>query len=129
MTSALFPAYRVLWMPLGFEWRPATTSVRHCCSAMKQALAHDCDQHATPFDCADTALVYNEPFDEYGIPVRDGGESYLIVTHCPWCGGKLPGSRREAWFDAIDALGLGDAHFDMIPQKFLTSAWRTPGTS
>jgi hypothetical protein len=128
MSSGLFPAYRVLWMPLGFAWRPSSDRVVHCCGAIEQALQHLCEQHPTPFDCPDTVLVYNEPFNEYGIPVRDGGESYLIVTHCPWCGLELPESRRDAWFDAIDALGLGEAPFEAaIPDMYLTAAWRTPG--
>ena len=129
MSVAMFPSYRVLWMPLGLAWGPASETVRHCCDAMAIALDHACDQHPTPFDCPDTVLVYNEPFDEYGIPVRDGGESYVMVTHCPWCGVMLPDSRREAWFDEIDKLGLAAAPFEDIPEKFLTAAWRTPGTS
>jgi hypothetical protein len=124
-----FASLRVLWMPLGLSWGPASASVRHCCQSMEMSLEHSCDVHPTPFDCPDTVLIYNEPFDEYGIPVRDGGESYVIVTHCPWCGVELPESRRMAWFDEIDKLGLADAPFEHIPEKFLTAAWRTPGLS
>lgn len=128
-SSPLFGSFRVLWMPLWLPWGPATDMVRHCCISMTQALEHTCQQHETPFDCPDTVLVYNEPFDEYGIPVRDGGETYVIVTHCPWCGTKLPDSKREAWFDKIDKLGLIDATETSIPEKFLTAAWRTPGST
>lgn len=126
MSAALFPSFRVLWMPLGLAWQPASHLVTHCCAAMGMALDHSCEQHPTPFDCPDTVLVYNEPFNEYGIPVRDGGESYVLVTHCPWCGGKLPESRRNAWFDETDKLGLAESPFADIPENFLTAAWRSP---
>ena len=26
---------------------------------------------------------------EYGVPIRDGGDSYLIIKYCPWCGRKI----------------------------------------
>lgn len=125
MSKSLFPARRVLWMPLGLEWRPPSAAARQCCGEMAASLAHDCDQHADPFDCPDTVLIYNEPFDEYGIPIRDGGMSYLVVSHCPWCGARLPSSARDAWFDAVAAAGLGDADVDTLPAKFLDAGWRT----
>ena len=126
MSAALIPSRRVLWMPLGLAWKPASLLVEHCCAAMRMALDHTCDHHPTPFDCPDTVLVYSEPFNEYGIPVRDGGAPYLTLAYCPWCGAGLPVSRRDAWFDEIDRLGLSDAPFEDIAEKFLTSAWRTP---
>ncbi|WP_424956039.1 DUF6980 family protein [Hyphomicrobium sp. 1Nfss2.1] len=33
-------------------------------------LSFVCDQHAEPFRCADVLIVYNEIFDEYGIPAQ-----------------------------------------------------------
>lgn len=129
MSAGLFSSYRVMWMPLDLEWRPATAAVRHCCKEMAAALEHACDQHATPFECPDTVLVYHQPFNEYGIPIRDGSASYLVVTHCPWCGVSLPESAREAWFDETDGLGLSDAPLEALPAKYLTKAWRTPGAS
>ena len=26
---------------------------------------------------------------KFGIPVRDGGNSYIKIKHCPWCGNLL----------------------------------------
>ncbi len=127
MSQRLFPARRVLWMPLGLAWRPPAEGARFCCNEMGLSLAHDCGQHADPFDCADTALVYNEVFDEYGMPVRDGGMSYLVVSHCPWCGARLPQSRRDAWFDAVEASGLDPDDAEALPARYLTAAWRSNG--
>ncbi len=124
MSSRLFPKRRVLWMPLDFEWQAPSASAQHCCSEMAAALAFSCDQHADPFDCPDTVLVYHEPFEEYGIPIRDGGLSYLLVSNCPFCGEKLPESGRDEWFDKTDAAGPQDTAFGELPEKFQTAAWR-----
>jgi uncharacterized protein DUF6980 len=91
---------------------------------MRAALKHDCDLHDDPFDCPDTVLVYHEPFDEYGLPIRDGGQSYVLITHCPWCGTNLPPSQRDRWFEAVEAAGLDLDDPDGIPERFLSAAWR-----
>ena len=40
-------------------------------------------------------LEYNERFDEYGLIIHDGGSSALLIQFCPWCGTKLPESKRN----------------------------------
>ena len=101
MSSGLFRTHRVLWMRVVFGWRPASDSVLHCCDDMDRALEHACEQHPAPWDCPDTALVYHEPFNEYGIPIRGCGMSYLLSDHCPGAAQALPnriataGSRRS----------------------------------
>jgi hypothetical protein len=91
---------------------------------MSAALAFECDQHADPFDCPDTLIVFHEVFGEYGLPVRDGGPSYLIISNCPFCGARLPESRRDDWFDALEAEGLEDTAFGELPARYRTAAWR-----
>ena len=125
MAPSLTVAPRVLWMPLDHAWQPASESAHHCCAVMAHSLVHTCEQHSDPFDCPDVALVYHEIFGEYGIPVRDGGASYLVIAHCPWCGTGLPASGREAWFDALESAGLAETPFDELPAEFRTAAWRT----
>lgn len=122
MSRSLFPTHRVLWMPLHLDWRPATARVKHCCPLMTAALEFECEEHAAPFDCPDTILVYHEPFDEYGAPIRDGGMGYLLIANCPWCGVRLPPSQRDRWFDEVEVGGWPD---ESIPEGFLTSEWRT----
>lgn len=122
MSSALFPGRRVLWMPLAAPWEPPSDEVKLCCEAMASALAFDCDQHEDPFACADTLVVYNEVLDEYGLPVHDGGLSYVLIAYCPWCAARLPESQRDRWFDETDALGVAD---DDLPPQYLSRAWRT----
>jgi hypothetical protein len=69
-------------------------------------------------------LIYHEPFDEYGIPVRDGGQSVLLLEHCPWCGTRLPPSLRDRWFDELEALGVDEQEIENIPARFLSAEWR-----
>lgn len=124
MSQALFRIHRVLWMPLGWNWAPASASARHCCETMSKALDHACEQRADPWDCPDTALIYHEPFAEYGIPIRDGGMSYLRIDNCPWCGARLPQSQRDRWFDAVEAADLDPDDLDKLPERFLSAVWR-----
>ncbi len=48
-----------------------------------------CDESNDPWECADAVLVRGESDAHYGIPVRDGGSSYIEVRYCPWCGKQI----------------------------------------
>ena len=80
--------------------------------------------HDDPFDCPDVVVVFHEIFGEYGIPIRDGGASYLLISHCPWCGVALPKSCRDRWFDTIEAAGLEESPTAMLPEHLRTAIWR-----
>jgi len=96
----------------------------HCCSRMNQELNEwSCDQHADRFDCPDALLSYNEKFDEYGIIVHDGGASSAMIQYCPYCGTKLPESKRDLWFKTLEKMGIDDPWEQEVPEKFKTSAW------
>jgi hypothetical protein len=75
-----------------------------------------------PWDDPDVVVVYLPTFDEYGLPVRDGGTSMTVIGFCPWCGARLPQSRRDAWFDEMERLGL-DPWEDEIPAGYTSDAW------
>jgi len=120
------PAPCVWYVPT--PYRRPSASARFCCEAMHRAVADFCDEHASPWECNDATLVYNEPLDEYGIVLKDRDPEYVLIAHCPWCAAALPESRREAWFDALEALTFEDLlgiDADDLPQEFLTAAWRT----
>lgn len=90
---------------------------------------HDCKGMRVALDPEVGSLVYTAKFREFGVPIRDGGSSVLIIEFCPFCGARLPASLRDRWFDELDALGLepGD---DAIPRPMLTDEWwRTGGGS
>ena len=95
---------------------------KHCCSTMDSVTSLNCEQH-DEYSCPDVLIIYDEVFDEYGISIKDGGGSVSIIHFCPYCGTKLPESKRDLWFDTLEAMGFDDPTDQDIPEKFNTSAW------
>ena len=95
-----------------------------CCKMMEHQLSQKCDLHANPFECPDVLIHYSPQFDEFGLIVHDGGGSSITISFCPWCGRKLPESKREKWFDELEALGFDEPLFDeRIPERYKSDAW------
>lgn len=85
----------------------------HCCDEMEQNIK------------IYGLLSYNEVFDEYGLNYIGDTNSYFIIEYCPWCGKKLPESKREMWFNELEQLGYDDPLMDEnIPNKFKDCSWR-----
>jgi hypothetical protein len=124
MSQALFPKYRVLWMDPAERPDFTPPGVAHCCADMTAALEMRCDRHDDPFECADSLVSYSAVFDEYGLIVHDGGASSVLIAYCPWCGAKLPESRRDRWYDELEALGFEDPLGEEIPEPYRSAAWR-----
>jgi len=82
----------------------------HCCAKMADRLEDT------------TAVVYIPKFREYGLPILDGGTSFIAIQFCPWCGARLPDSLRDQWFDALETLGLTVDSVN-IPEKFISDRW------
>ena len=95
----------------------------HCCELMDSFVNERCEEHPDPFDCPDRHIYYSARFDEYGLITHDRGESYRVIQHCPWCGTRLPESRRDEWFNALAALGFDNPSEQSVPEKFLSEAW------
>ena len=95
---------------------------KHCCERMELELSRgnepDADRSLSP----DALVAYIAKFDEYGINVHDGGSSMVQIEFCPWCGIKLPDSKRHLWFEKIEALGL-DPWSDEIPEAYQSDKW------
>jgi hypothetical protein len=89
---------------------------------MTREVERVCDQHPDRHDCPDCLIEYVPNLREYGLLIHDGGTSFAVIRHCPWCGAQLPTSLRSRWFEEIRARGLepGD---DAIPAEYLSSAW------
>ena len=86
----------------------------HCCDQMLNALS----------ECKDNVIVYCAKFREYGIPINDGGTSYLLINYCPWCGNKLPLSLRDKWFDIVfDELKLEGPDDPNLPAYLNSDEW------
>jgi len=80
--------------------------------------------HPNVFECPDNLLFFDEKINEYGLIIHDGGESYSVINFCPWCGKKLPDSKRDAWFDELEKLGFDNPFEQEIPEHYKTKAWR-----
>ncbi|MEY2922154.1 MAG: hypothetical protein RL108_776 [Bacteroidota bacterium] len=74
------------------------------------------------FDNVDTPIIYVEKFNEYGLKIYDNGSSSILIEFCPWCGEKLPNSKREEWFDQIEKLEINPWK-DEVPKKYKTDEW------
>ncbi len=70
------------------------TKSKHCCEAMKKRVEYVCEEHKSPFECADNLIFYSQKFDEYGLIIHDGGSSFIKIAFCPFCGTKLPESKK-----------------------------------
>ena len=96
---------------------------RHGCKAMRRQLELTCDLHSDPYQCVDRVVIYSPAFDEYGIIIHDGGRSYSAIRFCPWCGKKLPDSKRDRWFKVLESRGYKNPLAQEIPKEFLTDEW------
>ncbi len=73
------------------EYKPtqsSVTTVRCKCSYLQRAA--DEPDHPIVFDTR-----MNEFHITYGAPEH---RAYLMINHCPWCGGTAPRSKRETFF-------------------------------
>lgn len=95
----------------------------HCCPDLESSLTFDCKTHADKYSCPDALIDYSERFDEYGLIIHDGGSGSVAIEYCPFCGTKLPESKRGLWFDTLESMGFDDPFEQKIPHKFNTSAW------
>ncbi len=94
--------------------------MKHCCNNMSFFINQN--RKDVEFDSED--LIYYEPkFDEYGIIIHDSGKSYIKIEFCPWCGKKLPVSKRDLWFEELEKLGIENPLEDEIPEDFNSDKW------
>ena len=86
-------------------------------------MKHCCDRMQTMID-EEKSIVFIPEFREYGVPIRDGGSSFLEMEYCPWCGKKLPGSLREEYFDILEKSGISyPCPQDRLPEAMRSEKW------
>jgi len=90
---------------------------------MNRSLIFDCNIHKDIYECPDILFSYIPKFNEYGLIIHDGGSSSLTIKFCPWCGTKLPKSKRNKWFKKLEKLGFDNPFEENIPKEFLTDKW------
>lgn len=107
---------------------PRPTRGLYCCGAMREQVEHACSAHPDPHACPDKLIRYVPELDEYGIVVHDGGSASVSIRHCPWCGTRLPESKRDRWFEELKRLGFPDPWDDLhsLPENYRTDEWYQP---
>jgi len=68
------------------------------------------------------SIIYVPKFREWGIPILDGGSSFVEICYCPWCGRKLPDSLRDKWFDEAERLKIKPPFAEM-PMAYQSEEW------
>ena len=58
--------------------------MKFCCDQMKTQVEHKCEKHKR---CPDQIMIKTN--NGFGIPIQDGGDSYMSVNYCPWCSCKI----------------------------------------
>jgi hypothetical protein len=92
----------------------------HCCDAMRTLL----EVMGEPMSviASDRPVVYDPVFDEYRLVWSNWTAERALIVHCPWCGVRLPSSKRARWFAELDRLGLRPDDPD-LPARLKTDAW------
>jgi hypothetical protein len=72
------------------------------CVHMAYYAAFTCDKHTNLSECAEAAIIYYPQFNEYHIGPRGGRGDDVLIAMCPWCGVKLPESKRDLWLEELD---------------------------
>ena len=89
-----------------------TKPISYCCERMGQAINRCANVH------------YSAIFDEYGLPIPGDYNSMVLIQYCPFCGKKLPDSKREEWFVQLEKMGFEDPLLrDDLPQAYLCTDW------
>ncbi len=60
----------------------------HPCVHLAYRVCRDPSSGLDPNEDPDVTLIRTSS-GNYGIPVRDGGSSYIAIDFCPWCGIKI----------------------------------------
>ena len=84
---------------------------------------HCCDRMARYLEDPKVPLRYYPIAREYGLILKHS-PAMQSITHCPWCGTKLPESLRDEYFDILKKeYGVKPA-FDKQKDPFHFSLFR-----
>ncbi len=62
---------------------------KYCCVDMAYHLIEDKLANKKGEIDYDSVMKYDKSHKSFGIPIHDGGSSYIAIRFCPWCGKKL----------------------------------------
>lgn len=61
----------------------------YCCVQMAYYLIEDKLSRKSEELNYDAVVTHTYGRKEFGIPIHDGGSSYIKINYCPWCGKSL----------------------------------------
>lgn len=78
------------------DWN-LTTRIKHaglnpknyCCLDMAFHLIEDKNSKSSRQINYDSVITKTHRKKEFGLPIHDGGTSFIKINYCPWCGHKL----------------------------------------
>ena len=62
---------------------------KYCCVNMAYYLIEDKISKDNEEINYNSVITHTSKRKEFGIPIHDGGSSYIQIAYCPWCGKKL----------------------------------------
>jgi hypothetical protein len=84
-------------------------------------------------------LIWVAQWNEYWVGVGADKPDYyepgsrwerVAIAYCPWCGMRLPSSRRSEWYETLYSLGYDDPGEQDLPSQFESDTWwRSSSTS
>ncbi|WP_332778328.1 DUF6980 family protein [Polaromonas sp.] len=95
----------------------------HCCSEMSEQVNMSALDAKSPLlGSTDKRIYWSPVFNEYGLICQPSAE-VLQIQHCPFCGVRLPESRRDQWFERLESKGW-KTWGDPIPNELLSHEWK-----
>jgi|HubBroStandDraft_4_1064222.scaffolds.fasta_scaffold217364_2 hypothetical protein len=70
--------------PTGLFGRRPATAKRPCCPKLREQIAIGAQT-----DHPDAVVITTHQGRGFGLPIRDGGNSFYVARYCPFCGRKL----------------------------------------
>lgn len=67
---------------------------KHCCVEMEYHLLESIREKEVlkedpEYINYDAVITWDKSRRSYGIPIHDGGSSYIRIRYCPWCGKNI----------------------------------------
>lgn len=100
----------------------------YCCDKMREQAEHSCPKCSPDELCADRLIkTPDSKSSRYGLRVRDGGSSYVVIYSCPWCATYLypdEGQNKETDMEEDRLRGSLEAHrstlvYDPVQKRLL----------
>jgi hypothetical protein len=62
---------------------------KYCCIDMAYHIIEDKKEKESGKTNYDCVITHHKKGKSFGIPIHDGGASFIRIKYCPWCGKKL----------------------------------------